>query len=85
MSGVVHLHRKVAGSLNLGFLPTYLVFFFFFGGGLLISSVGSTSFLLINKFALDTKQSICLVMSFLYITISIFASSNLLNFPCITP
>ena len=41
MSGVVHLHRKVAGSLNLGFLPTYLVFFFFLGGGLLIPSGGS--------------------------------------------
>ena len=31
MSGVVHLHRKVAGSLNLGFLPTYLVSYFFWG------------------------------------------------------
>ena len=42
MSGVVHLHRKVAGSLNLGFLPTYLVFFFFLGGGLLIPNGGSS-------------------------------------------
>ena len=41
MSGVVHLHRKVAGSLNLGFLPTYLVFFFFLGGCLLIPNGGS--------------------------------------------
>ena len=40
MSGVVHLHRKVAGSLNLGFLPTYLVFFL--GGCILIPSGGST-------------------------------------------
>ena len=32
MSGVVDLHRKVAGSFNLGLLPTYLVFFFFLGG-----------------------------------------------------
>ena len=45
MSGVVHLHRKVAGSLNLGFLPTYLVFSFFFGGCLLIPSGGSIAIL----------------------------------------
>ena len=38
MSGVVHLHRKVAGSLNLGFLPTYLPSFFFFLGGVSINS-----------------------------------------------
>ena len=43
MSGAVHLHQKVAGSLNLGFLPTYLVFFFFLGGVILILSGGSNS------------------------------------------
>ena len=36
-------------------------------------------FILRNKFGLDTKKSICLVISFLYIIISIFSSSNLLN------
>ena len=41
MSGVVHLHRKVVVSLNVGSLPTYLVFFSFLGGVILIPSGGS--------------------------------------------
>ena len=51
MSGAVHLHQKVVGSLNLGFLPTYLVFFFFLGGGLLIPNGGSTSSRLVEYLA----------------------------------
>ena len=33
MSGEVHLHRKVVGSLNLGILSNYLLYAFFWGGG----------------------------------------------------
>ena len=44
MSGAVHLHQKVAGSLNLGFLSTYLAFFFLGGGVILILSVTSIFF-----------------------------------------
>ena len=40
MSGVVHLHRKVAGSLNIGFLPTYLVFVFVLGAICAVSRAG---------------------------------------------
>ena len=42
MSEVVHLHQKVVVSLNVGSLPTYLVFFSFLGGVILIPSGGST-------------------------------------------
>ena len=39
MSGGVHLDRKVVGSLNLGYLPTYLFFLIFLGRGGSISMI----------------------------------------------
>ena len=43
MSGEVHLHRKVVGSLNLGILSNYLLYAFFWGGVQLILNRGSRS------------------------------------------
>ena len=61
MSGVAHLHRKVAGSLNLGFLPTYLVFFFLAhnGGKKRKRETGSAIDLTVNLVDYDRCVRLC--------------------------
>ena len=58
MSGEVHLHRKVVGSLNLGILSNYLLYAFFWGGVQLILNRGSISSVYVRS---DSSVSIATI------------------------